>query len=745
MPAVDTTRSDDDVNVREARLEALVNVLGFADLDDLENFVFLHGSVKVVPVTQRDTLPLDETQTQASEEQHMRRRLARLRENAQLKTDLERAKADLDWHKLELQRERARGETLAQDKVRLLDALAAEAPGSLEADGGGSLPAPSRSDELASPRVEPARLSQASEGRATDEPQNTVGNAVADRSPEQASDRSPRGDGTVSTGAPGEGSSAFGRVNAADSRDPVTLSAPRKTPEEVHTRLRTGRETRDAPPEGIVNVDRQSERLVPTPGVANGALEQTALTPTRTPRPNAATSSGRLGDDPFASTLRKISLYPKLWTKRREFREAVREAQERLSQLEGRLLVATDTIRSAVLASFGPAPSRLDLDVFPDTPELPVEADRRLAYVRSVDFEALYHALHDQEQKLSRQDALVRRWIASVENLLAEVTTAMPRAGPASLQDFRTPEPSGLGAIRKRRRVTGQSIAGTPAGRRTTATADESSPAPIGPIAARTSITPVSTACFVLQAADRPQAGPSQYRLRPSDAHDVAMKDASSLSARNAAQVEVGGPLEQIGAAAFSSPNSRRTPSRRASLDENGSPSASDARGPTRDALQPTSAQVTPPRGALPRESNASDAAIHTRVKSEASPVADTANRHNDDSAPRSDTRPEAKLTSLPAARISLSPVDAWFDLDAPTPPAVDEETRKKLKTRNQLKRKRRRAGARNMEERLQDSGRHRVNQPSETAPLDYWQFGFPSTQAVENFNARARARNAKK
>ena len=191
-------------------MAALVNVLGFADLDDLENFVFLHGSVKVVPVTQRDTLPLDETQTQASEEQHMRRRLARLRENAQLKTDVERAQAALDWHKLELQRERARGETLAQDKVRLLDALAAEAPGSLEADGGGSLPAPSRSDELASPRVEPARLSQASEGRATDEPQNTVGNAVADRSPEQASDRSPRGDGTVSTGAPGEGSSAFG-------------------------------------------------------------------------------------------------------------------------------------------------------------------------------------------------------------------------------------------------------------------------------------------------------------------------------------------------------------------------------------------------------------------------------------------------------------------------------------------------------------------------------------------------------
>lgn len=548
-------------------------------------------------------------------------------------------------------------------------------------------------------------------------------------------------------------------MDAADSRHPVTLSAPRKTPEEVHTTSRTSRETRDAPLEAAVNGDLQSERLVHTRGVANGALEQTALAPTCTPLPNAATSSGRLGDNPFASTLRKISLYPKLWTKHREFREAVREAQARLSQLEGRLLVAKDTIRSAVLANFGPAPNRLDLGAFPDTPELPVEADRRLAYVRSVDFEALYHALHDQEQKLSRQDALVRRWITSVENLLAEVTTAVPRAGPASLQDFRTPEPSGLGAIRKRRRVTGQSIAGTPAGRRTTATADESSPAPIGPIAARTSTAPVSTACFVLQPADGSQAGPSQYRLRPSDARDVVMKDASPLSARNAAHV--GGPLEQIGVAAgvpgqtFSSPNSRRTQSRRASLDENGSPS-SDARAPTRDDLQATSAQVTPPRGALPRsvkrrrsdasvvpstasreppdtsasdhkpfgplgtptwhpppidtdarsvpaageasrdmrsESNAPDAAILARVKSEASPVVDTANRPNDDSAPGSDTRPEAKLTSSPAARVSLSPVDAWFDLDGPTPPAVDEETRKKLKKRNQLKRKRRRAG----------------------------------------------------
>jgi hypothetical protein len=525
-------------------------------------------------------------------------------------------------------------------------------------------------------------------------------------------------------------------------------------PEAVHAMSRTGRETRDAPLEAVVNGDRQSEWLVPTRGVANGALEQTALTPTRTPLPTTATSSGRLAGDPFASTLRKISLYPKLWTKHREFREAVREAQERLSQLEGRLLVATDTIRSAVLANFGPAPSRLDLDTFPDTPELPVEADRRLAYVRSVDFEALYHALHDQEQKLSRQDALVRRWIASVENLIAEVTTAVPRAGPASLQDVRTPEPSGLGAIRKRRRVTGQSIAGTPAGRRTTTTADESSPAPIVPIAARTSTAPVTTACSVLQTADVPQAGPSQYRLRPADAHDVAMKDASPLSARNAAQV--GGPLEQIGVAAgvpgqaISSPNSRRTPSRRASLDENGSPSALDARGPTRDDLQPSSAQVTPPRGALPRslkrrrsdasaipstasreppdtsandhkpfgsvgplidtdacslpaagetshimrsESKASDTAILTGVKSEASPVVVTAKRHKDDSAPGCDTQPEAKSTSSPAARVSLSSVDAWFDLDAPTPPAVDEETRKKVKKRNQLKRKRRRAG----------------------------------------------------
>ena len=547
----------------------------------------------------------------------------------------------------------------------------------------------------------------------------------------------------------------------ADSLQQVTLSASREMPEEVHTTSRTGRETRDAPVEAAVNDDRRSERPVPTRGVANEAHEQIALTPIRTPLPNAAIPSGRRADDPFASTLRKISLYPKLWTKHREFREAVREAQERLSQLEGRLLVATDTIRSAVLENFGPAPSRLDLDAFPDAPELPVEADRRLAYVRSVDFEALYHALHDQEQKLNRQDALVRRWIASVDNLLAAVTTAVPRAGLASLQDARTPEPSGLGAIRKRRRVTGQSIAGTPAGLRTTATADESSPAPIDPTAARTSTAPGTTACFVLQAADLPQAGPSQYRLRPSGAPDVAMKDASPLSARIAAQV--GGPLEQIGVVAgvpgqpLSSQISRQAPSRRASMDENGSPFASDMRGPTRDDLQSSSAQVTPPRGALPRSikrrrSNATaipctasraspdtsesdhkpfgqvgaptwhtplinadaysvaaagdtshdlrskstkapDTAILARVKSEASQAVDRADRHIDDSAPGCDVRPEAKPTLSPAARVSLSPADVWFDLDAPTPPAVDEETRKKLKKRNQLKRRRRRAG----------------------------------------------------
>lgn len=105
-------------------MQALVNVLGFAELDDLETFVFLHGGVKVVPADQRDTLPLDETQTQASEVHRAQRERDRRQENAQLKQEVARVRADLEWHQVELSRERKRNAEVEHDKSRLLDAIA---------------------------------------------------------------------------------------------------------------------------------------------------------------------------------------------------------------------------------------------------------------------------------------------------------------------------------------------------------------------------------------------------------------------------------------------------------------------------------------------------------------------------------------------------------------------------------------------------------------------------------------------
>ncbi|GAA5891012.1 hypothetical protein JCM8208_003133 [Rhodotorula glutinis] len=114
---------DDDVTEREQRLTALVNVLGFPSLDDLEDFVFLHGAAKVVPAAQRDTLSLDDSQTQYSETRHARRNEERKLENAQLRRDLAQAREQLEWTRAEVAKERATNAALLKDKERLLDAV----------------------------------------------------------------------------------------------------------------------------------------------------------------------------------------------------------------------------------------------------------------------------------------------------------------------------------------------------------------------------------------------------------------------------------------------------------------------------------------------------------------------------------------------------------------------------------------------------------------------------------------------
>ncbi|BGP22605.1 hypothetical protein JCM10295v2_001490 [Rhodotorula toruloides] len=118
-----TASLEADVNDREARLTSVVNVLGFSTLDDLEDFVYLHGGGKVVPAAQRDTLPLDETQTQFSETRRAKRNDERRAENATLKRDLATVRAELQWARSEAAKAREEQEELIKDKRRLLNTV----------------------------------------------------------------------------------------------------------------------------------------------------------------------------------------------------------------------------------------------------------------------------------------------------------------------------------------------------------------------------------------------------------------------------------------------------------------------------------------------------------------------------------------------------------------------------------------------------------------------------------------------
>ncbi|GAA5868762.1 hypothetical protein JCM1840_004389 [Sporobolomyces johnsonii] len=117
-----------DIQDREDRLTALVNVLGFATLDHLEDYVVLHGSARVVPVSaaEASTLPLDETQIQTqlySATKHAQRNEQRRVENARLKKEVDGMRKDLEWTRAELGKERAIAQELRRDKTRLLDTV----------------------------------------------------------------------------------------------------------------------------------------------------------------------------------------------------------------------------------------------------------------------------------------------------------------------------------------------------------------------------------------------------------------------------------------------------------------------------------------------------------------------------------------------------------------------------------------------------------------------------------------------
>ncbi|GAA5978691.1 hypothetical protein JCM10908_004448 [Rhodotorula pacifica] len=835
----------DDVNLRETRLQALINVLGFANLDDLENFIYLHGTVKVVPVAQRDTLPLDETQTQASDEQRARRRLDRLHENAQLKSDLERAKADLEWHRVELQRERDRGEELVQDKKRLLDALGAGA--SSDHRGGLGVRAVSPADPHSSLAAD---ITTSSDLPGT---QPIIKMAFEHEAGAEGFREQKEGDisriGRVQATSGACGSTANPPpptkvVSEARLSSPFPVRAPSPVLPQLNTPIRDHSKEL---PRGSADSAGASTAQAATP-LACRSLGTAVRTPISTAMAvNSAGPPSTLTGSPSTSALRKIALYPKLLSRHRQAYEAVREAQVRLSQLEQRLLEVTEVVRSAVLANFGPAPDRIDLGAFSAAPELPIEPEKRAEVVSADAFKATYRTLIDQEMQLSRQDAVVRKWIAAVDNLLSGVPSTLTVSTTAAAPVHSSPAPLTPGAVRKRRRVSGASVS-APAGSK--AGQGEPTCATEGRTPTRASIATPTTNDRALRTIGVPLTTANQQPPPPSAG--LAARDASGVRVEKGLSDQAEGSNCAADMRAYTGPTGPTrlaSPSRQPSTDENGSPAASNDFVKADSSGHEIFLQGSPPRGTHPKSLKRTRrcAAAPVSIKSEG--ISDTAcdvaaqSVENDRSiCPTTHRRPpeggehdptprcgslatladrlvsvksepretatsgleaerslhagcEAPETTSLGAPTALG--DVWYDLDALTPPAVDEETRKKLKKRNQLKRRRQRevsgkstttevtplapgpssvprrkterqrmlaeacesctayyqrAGkpvqcahvgerkvdradhylamrARDMEERLQDNGRHRVNQATAAIPLDYWQFGSGGLQ----------------
>ncbi|GAA6006381.1 hypothetical protein JCM10207_000622 [Rhodosporidiobolus poonsookiae] len=109
---------------REQYLASVISAIGFPSLDHLEDFIVLHGSVRVVPAHDAGrSLPLDETQTQLSDTTHLQRFQERRAQNADLKRENHRLAEEVRLAREERERDRGRIDELQVDKRRLLDRI----------------------------------------------------------------------------------------------------------------------------------------------------------------------------------------------------------------------------------------------------------------------------------------------------------------------------------------------------------------------------------------------------------------------------------------------------------------------------------------------------------------------------------------------------------------------------------------------------------------------------------------------
>lgn len=108
-----------------------MNVLGFASLDHLEDYVIIHGAarLRVVPASSvaaaGASLPVEDTQLDLSynETTHAQRNEERKRENLRLKSEIEELWKELNWLRVEYEKKVDGNERLKKDKSRLLDSV----------------------------------------------------------------------------------------------------------------------------------------------------------------------------------------------------------------------------------------------------------------------------------------------------------------------------------------------------------------------------------------------------------------------------------------------------------------------------------------------------------------------------------------------------------------------------------------------------------------------------------------------
>lgn len=110
------------ITEKETRLTGLLNVMGFETLDDLEQFVYLHGCVDVVPSTSRNRIE-SQTQLNLSPRKKEARNQKRKEELVKVKDELSLVKVEFEYAKGVHKEDKTKLERLERDYAKTLGDL----------------------------------------------------------------------------------------------------------------------------------------------------------------------------------------------------------------------------------------------------------------------------------------------------------------------------------------------------------------------------------------------------------------------------------------------------------------------------------------------------------------------------------------------------------------------------------------------------------------------------------------------